>query len=765
MIQRILLTLMFGFFSFSIYAQDTPIGGWSVHYAYKNGKTISKAGDKVYVAGNGGMFSYDQRDGSMERISKVSGLSDVDISLLKYDKNSKSLLVAYSNANIDLLFNNRIINMPELLKANVLGNKNINNVRFIGSRAYLSCGFGIVELDMIKREVRDTWYIGANGSALEIFDLDSDGTYFYVAAKDGIYRAPANSPNLSSFNSWTKLNPPAGQYNFLTFFQGKVYANRKDAGGQDEVFTYDGNSWTLFNPGFTYLTEQLDRFNDQLVLVNNFSVNVYDQSATRVIYLDGNTYSDPAPKKVFIDEEYKIWIADERQGLVRYANGVATPKIFPNGPDRNMAFAMEYSDGRIWVAPGGRTLATANLYIQPGIYKYFNNTWTHIKGGKLDTIYDIFNVAVDPLDPDHAFFGAWGRGLIEVKGTSVVQYYNEMNSTLAPISAFYWLGVGGIAFDAAANLWVSNSGVAAPLSVRKSDGVWQSFSFPGLVNSSNNIMGSVLVDKANQKWVILSKGGGILVFSENGTLSNTSDDKVKVLTDGSGKGNLPSKVVYCMVEDKDGEIWVGTEKGIAVFFAPGGVFSNSPDAQQILIQQDGYNQYLLESETVTAIAIDGANRKWIGTVNAGLFLMSADGTKEIAHFKASNSPLPADEIQSITIHEETGEVFIGTTAGIVSLRGEAIEGGEKCKDVYAFPNPARETYRGPIAIKGVMADANIKITDVAGNLVYETTALGGQAIWNGNNFLGERVQTGVYLIFASNKDGSQTCTTKLLLVN
>ena len=132
MTQRLLLTLIFSFFSFSIYAQDTPIGGWSVHFAYKNGKTISKAGDKIYVAGNGGMFSYDQRDGSMERISKVSGLSDVGISLLKYDKNSSSLLIAYSNANIDLLINNRVINMPELLKANVLGNKNINNVRFIG---------------------------------------------------------------------------------------------------------------------------------------------------------------------------------------------------------------------------------------------------------------------------------------------------------------------------------------------------------------------------------------------------------------------------------------------------------------------------------------------------------------------------------------------------------------------------------------------------------------------------------------------------------
>ena len=145
--------------------------------------------------------------------------------------------------------------------------------------------------------------------------------------------------------------------------------------------------------------------------------------------------------------------------------------------------------------------------------------------------------------------------------------------------------------------------------------------------------------------------------------------------------------------------------------------------------------------------------------------MSPDGQKELAHFTADNSPLLSDDITSMTIDKETGEVFFGTTKGIISYMGEAIDGGDKMGDVYAFPNPVNHEYHGPIAITGLTQNADVKITDIRGDVVFTTTALGGRAIWDGNNFQGVRASSGVYMVFVSNADGTQKAVTKILLIN
>ena len=241
---------------------------------------------------------------------------------------------------------------------------------------------------------------------------------------------------------------------------------------------------------------------------------------------------------------------------------------------------------------------------------------------------------------------------------------------------------------------------------------------------------------------------------------------MKKLTTVKGKGNLPSNEIQCIAEDHDGEIWIGTDKGIAVFYCSDQVLTASGcDAQQIFIEQDGHTQILLETELVTAIAVDGANRKWIGTQNSGVYLMSADGTKQIQHFTVDNSPLLSNEINSIAINPKTGEIYFGTVQGIISYRNDATEGLEDYTNVYVFPNPVKPGYEGPIAITGLITNADVKITDINGTLVYQTKALGGQAIWYGKNFKGEKSHSGVYLVFCSNEDGSKTFITKILLVN
>ena len=255
------------------------------------------------------------------------------------------------------------------------------------------------------------------------------------------------------------------------------------------------------------------------------------------------------------------------------------------------------------------------------------------------------------------------------------------------------------------------------------------------------------------------------VYNDNNTIPNLSDDQYKLLSTHLGNGNLPSMNVYCFAEDLEQTIWVGTDKGIAVFHNPSSVFSGYDfDAQQILIQEGQYGQYLFSEERVKCITIDGANRKWVGTENSGVFLLSEDGVKQIYHFTAENSPLFSNNIIDLTINPNNGEVFIGTSKGLLSYRSDATNGEVAQSTTHVFPNPVRETYFGPIAINGLVTNVNIKITDIDGNLVFEDYAKGGQAIWSGKNKNNERVSSGVYLVFSVDENGAEKMVSKILFI-
>jgi ligand-binding sensor domain-containing protein len=254
------------------------------------------------------------------------------------------------------------------------------------------------------------------------------------------------------------------------------------------------------------------------------------------------------------------------------------------------------------------------------------------------------------------------------------------------------------------------------------------------------------------------------VYKNDGNFSSPNSSNTKKLSTVPGNGNLPSANIYCLAEDKDGDIWVGTDKGIAVFYSPDNIL-NGGDAQQIFVEEDNKTQILLETELISAIAVDGGNQKWIGTRSNGIYLFSSDGQKQIHHFTDDNSPLFSNSILDIEIDGKTGEVFIATEKGMVSFQNTIIEPFEKFEEVYCYPNPVKPDYSGPVLIHGMMDNAVVKIVDVAGNLVYETTANGGQAIWYTKNLKGSRVSSGVYAVLAATKDGAQKTVTKILVIN
>jgi len=756
---------------------DVGIGQWRIHVPYNKAKVIEDDGVKIYCVTKGDLFSYSRADNSFERLSKISGLSGVGVSTIAYHSDKKILLVAYEDANIDLIENEKILNIPDIKLKPILGLKTINNIFFSGDLAYLSCGFGIVVVDLNKKEIKDTYLIGPNGIQIKVFDFCSNGSLFFAATEKGVYTAPVGNQFLSDYAVWTlQTQLPSGVFNTVEFAFGKVYAGfskklTSNVDNQDAIYVYDG-SWQIFPKNINYNILSIRFKNNQLVATFKGVVFVFYNSALDDYYVNVYFGETANPQDGFTDKDGNLWIADLGRGLIKRTNDNKFEKYFPNGPT-SVVSTMNIRSGHFWAVPGGNNESSwINSYNTEGVSHFTENHWDIVNredSKAIDTLHDVIAVACDPKDPNHAFIGSWRAGVAEIQGSDIVQVYNTHNSTLQRRPEYHWVGIGGLVFDNENNLWATNPFATNPLSMRKPDGTWKSFNLSALFTDYPQIkeISKIIVTSTGSKWMVQPKSQGIIAFKDNGTYDDATDDDAVHLESIVGKGGLPTNNVYYIAEDQNGEIWVGTGKGVVVFYNPESVFSSSiVDAKPITLEQDGYVQHLLETESVTAIVVDGSNRKWLGTAGSGVYLMSADGTNEINHFTEENSPLLDNKILDIAIDQTTGEVYFATNKGIVSYKGTATAGGKKCSNnVYAYPNPIKENYSGPIAINGLINNSEIKITDISGSLVFKGFSEGGQAIWDGNNPQGEKVHTGVYLIFSADKEGKSSCVSKVLVVN
>ena len=763
-----LAIMMSALFTFS---QEIGIGEWRDHLPYSNSISLTEVGNKIFCATPYSIFYYNKEDYSVARLTKVNGLTDMGISKIKYNTEDQTLVVAYTNTNIDLLKGNVIINISDIKRKPILGNKTINNITFRAQYAYLACGFGIVVLDIDKEEISDTYYIGPDGGQINVYDITfDDQDSIYAATEAGIYKASLLSPNLADFSSWTKdlqVPYPGLSYNIIEFFEGRIFANNtNEAFASDTVFMFDGQSWSRFDAVGNSTKGNIQSMYGRLVFANNSNVDVYDASLTRVYFTYAPGDMSIHPQDALIDKDDFVWEADRFSGLVKTFNdGWSAEVIKLNGPKTADVFALSVTGKDLWVAPGGRDISWGNIWKRAETYGFVNGSWVNLdykNTPELEPARDMVCVVVDPANSKKFFGGTWGYGIFEFTNNELTTVYTDENSTLQPITGFEKINIGGLIFDNDHNLWVANSNAASVLSVMMNNGTWHALSLGSVATGID--VGEMVIDQMNQKWMLV-RDHGLLVFNDNNTITNPNDDQARKLNGNPGNGDLPGLKILSFAVDLDGELWLGSDEGVAIIYSPGNVFTGGNyDAQRILVEQDGYVQYLLETEAVTAIAIDGANRKWFGTDRAGVFLMSEDGTHQILHFNAENSPLLSNSISSIVINDD-GEVFFGTSQGIISFKYSATPPPPPGSEIYAYPNPVREDYNGVIAIKGLFPNSDVKITDVSGTLVFATKAEGSQAIWHGRNFNGDKVQTGVYLVFITNDDGSETAVTKILVIN
>ncbi|MCG8412373.1 MAG: T9SS type A sorting domain-containing protein [Bacteroidales bacterium] len=736
------------------------VGEWRDHFSFKYSLSVAESSQSVFVSSRSGVLVYSKKDKTIKKLTKTNKLSDIEISSIFFSKNNHVLIVGYLNGNVDLVYDDSVFNLSDIKRKMINASKKINHIYVKDNLAYLSCGFGIVVLNLNRKEVKDTYYIGDLGSFINVNQVTSYQDSLYAATSHGIFVANNNS-NLANYNNWRQITSiPSHNENYSSIYidNGNILANQYKDSENDILRLYQSGIWSVLSDKYSDI-KSIKAYNSEILVTTPKKILIYNQSflLNDSIKSTGSVTINPVDVSTIDNQTY--WVADRGNSLIKVDNQMQV--ISPNSPYTSQAYNIDVDKDKVVVVPGGITPSFNNNFINASLYVFDKEQWQSYFNYESK---DYIVVKIDPTNSNRYFAGSWGDGVFEYENNKLKANYNNTNSSLQTIgNNDGFVRIGGLAFDSDNNLWVTNSSVDKPISVRKANGEWLSYSYNNIIRGY--LTSQIIVTRNNHKWLVLSAGNGLFVFDDKKTLDDESDDSYKKLNVIDENGIIITNRTHAISEDLDGNIWVGTDKGIVVYYNPEEVFENqSFHAKQIVLTIGEATGILLEKEAVNTIAVDGANRKWLGTENSGAYLVSKDGTEQINHFTKDNSPLPSNKIYNISINHESGEIFFATEKGLVSYRGSATMGGDDYRDVYVYPNPVREDYEGDITIRGLVANVTVKITDISGSLVYETKAEGGQAVWNGKNFNGEKPSTGVYLVFCTNTDGTKTYVTKFLFV-
>ncbi len=748
-------------FSTLLSQAQPPIGYWKEHLPYQNAIQVLK-GNKLYCATPYSIFSIDDAD-ELERYSKVTGLNEVGVNCIGWDASTQQLVIAYNNSNVDVLKGSIVKNIGDIKRSSITGNKTINHIFCENATAYLSSGLGIIVSDLNKYEIKSTWIIGNNGNQINVNACTANNSFIYAATNEGLKRANKNSSNLSNFSAWQNLSGSNGLANgtVVNVFNCN---NQIIVQKSDSLFVLNGNNWNLLYADFNWQMISASTTENKILLTQKSATG-----ASRVLQLNANGNIEKTVQQSGIISMPKfatlsngaIWTADFFGGLSKYTTSFQ--RFIPNGPPATASGSMLFNNNVLYAAAGSVNEAWNYQYNRDGIFNYKDGSWGfdgYFSKSIFDTILDFITLAASPID-NSIWAGSYGGGLVNLNN-NVVSVYKQSNSTLQPaIGDATSYRVSGLAFDGNNNLWIGNYAAPQNLQVRKPNGSFKAFTIP--FGHFENAISQIVVDDNNQVWMVSPRGNGVFCYNYGNNIDALNDDKWKYLRIGNGTGNLPSNNVYCLAKDKNGFIWVGTDKGIGVVQCASEIFTQNCDAIKPIIQQGAFAGFLFQDQEVQCIAVDGANRKWVGT-KKGLWLISADGDKIIYQFTADNSPLLNNDVKQLTINPTTGEVFIATFTGICSFRSTATEARENNSNVLVFPNPVPPNFTGTIAINGLVNNAIVKIAEPNGRLVFQTRALGGQAVWNGKNYKGEKVASGVYLVLVKNDEGTETIVSKIFIV-
>lgn len=761
--KRLLLTLLCLSLAVSALGQ-TSVGHWRDCLDYSRVNHVAATPDGIYAAGRGGLFLFDPEETTIATLSRSTGMSDVGIAIIAYGEGC--LVVGYTNSNIDILQEGHIYNLSDIKRSSISGDRNIYSIRFRNKLAYLCTGFGVVVVNLARHEIKETYYIGTAGSYTAVYDLAFTADSIYAATAEGLKRLSLDEPHPGISDRWQNDHRLDGNTVTMLCRVGShlIAAAYGDNPNIHNLYLLDSSTPSILLSGEL---RSMQCSHGRLSVCHDGDITTFDTALTRLGEQCCYTWGNLDALDAVYSNDGTLWVGHPWEGIVGLHPDGTDETRKPAGPyNSDNVFRLVPAGDKMILCPGGHTSTFTASYTPANLLTTDGWDWITIDNGNhaLDGVYDIIDVTRQ--DKQTLLAASWGNGILSIKDNQVTTLYDQSNTdgALQPFTSGDWSSmiVGGLAADRSGNVWALNVRSPRPLVVRYKDGTWKSFNTESMTGSQPEL-DKILFDSINGYIWFAGRSNNIYVHDSSSRMARIDPNQ------GS---RMATENVNAMVQDRQGNIWIGTNKGIKVIydgyraFQNGGVGETSPvSCNNITITNGSFAEYLMAYENITCIAVDGANRKWVGTAAGGLYLLSSGGLDEVLNFTVSNSPLFSNKIVCLAIHPSTGDVYIGTDHGLQVYRSTATYAEPYTADtVYAYPNPVRPGYDGPIAIKGFARDAHIHITDAAGHTVFATQALGGQAIWNGRTTNGEPVASGVYHVFASDNEGGNRAVAKILII-
>ncbi len=749
------------------YSQNSQF--WKGYFSYKEIKDISQSPTVFYAAAENALFSKDLTTNSLKTTNTIDGLSGQTITSMYHSIAFNKTVIGYKNGLIIIVNDSdgTMLNVVDIITNGVNQNlKRINHFMEYNGILYLSTDFGIIQYNLATSGFGDTFRIGDLGAEIKVSQTAISNGVIYAATSIGIKSANIINPNLNDYNQWTQLI--AGGFSGVETFGSNVVASSN----WGQLFKLNGSGFTSFST-LPLVANDLRASGDYLIVSTQTSVYVYSQNLSLMFQINNNQIPNISAKftcATIIDN--LLYLGTLEDGVI--TTTIQNPTIFsflsPDGPSRNALFAINASTNNVWAVYGGYS-SDYNPYTYDynglntyGFSKYTENGWQNTPYSAVLGAKALSKITVNPNNSNLVYLSSFFSGLLKVENDIPTILYDESNSSLEslvltpPNPNYKDLRINGAAFDKSGNLWIGNGWSKNGLKKLSTQGAWSSVNIePISQRYYENSYGEVVVDKNGTKWMA-SSYDGVIAYNDTGNL-------FKKISLGAESGNLPVVDARVVAIDNRNQLWIGTTSGLRVLPSVDRFLTDDQlNSNSIIILENGLAQELLYEQFITDIVVDGANNKWVGTADSGVFQFSSDGQQTLRRFTSSNSPLPSNAINDIDINPTSGEVFFATDKGMVSYKGTSTTASSDLSNVNVYPNPVRPEFEGTVKVSGLSNKCNVKITDIEGNLVYETISQGGTIEWDTKAFGKYNVASGVYMIFISSQDAMDTTVKKVMII-
>lgn len=740
---------------------------WVGHFSYVSIKDISQGDNKIFVAAENAVFTYDLSSHQIKTFSTIEGLSGEFITAIHYSSEYNLLIIGYENGLINIVQEDEtnVLKIVDIKEKQTIppDRKRINNFNEHNGNLYIATKYGISMFNLTRLEFGDTFFIGDGGSQINILQTTIQEPYIFAASEsNGMRRALVDNNDLIDYQNWSTIM--SGGFSALENLGDELYAaNRANSVIR---FTANGTATTVQNFSSEILSFKVS--DDLLTITTANSLQVYspgflNESEIRNVqgfdlklnsgYASGNT----------------MFLGTQEDGLLIIPFGSTQPtQVLPNGPIRNRPFALDASAGQLWVSFGETDIDFNPFPLSRfGVSHLKDTLWNNVSYDDLSgTVQgeptDLMKVTMNPSNPNEVFFSSFQNGLLKIVNDEPVILYDQTNSPLDRVrigTSDAGIRLFGSQFDKEDNLWFVQSKTDKGLIKLSPNGQFKKVDLSNFMNPLSELALTKLVISRENYVFFGSYFNGVFGY-------NPATGAINKIRENPGNGNLPSANVRALAVDAQNRLWIGTLRGLRVIYSPSSFFQQGiqPESKAIIILEDGVAQELLYQQSITDIEVDGSNNKWIATASSGVFYLSADGQETILRFTKDNSPLPTNNVQDIAIDPFTGTVYFATTQGLVAYKGTATAPRDNLDKLHAFPNPVRPGFEGNVTIDGLTAQANVKITDITGNLVFETISKGGSVLWDTTAFGKYKVRSGVYLVLVTTEDYSETKVSKIMII-